>query len=105
MRFRYVYMGLGTLFVAILLTITDPDLGIITELPFGATFIANLAILTKSIIYVAMLHVSRKALFDYLDLEDYFKEAIKTPEGSSGALNATGLYAFAIAIVIFAATH
>ena len=104
MRFRHVFLGLGTLFVAIMLTITDPDAGIITDLSFGAPFIATIAILTKAIVYVALAHIARKGLFDYIDLEDYFKKAIEEPIAAGLALVSVGLFFIGIAILVMSAT-
>lgn len=104
MRFRHVYMGVGSALVLFIWLLTDPDVGIITHMGFGASTVATLVILLKSVLYVAVLHLSRKALMDYLDLEDVFKKAKETSEGAGRAAMGVGLITIAIAIVMFAAT-
>lgn len=105
MRFRHVYMGLGTFFVLVLSMLTDPDSGFIHALPFGAGTIATLVILLKSILYTGLLHMTRKGLLDYFDYEEFVNKAKETSEGAGHALVGVGLYIVAMAIVIFAATH
>jgi hypothetical protein len=104
MRFRHVYMALGSILVIILGLLSDPDTGLIQNMPFGASILASLIILSKAVLYVALLHLSRKALMDYIDLEVYAKEAIKTPEGSAQLTIAVSIYTLAAALVIYAAT-
>ena len=104
MRFRHVYMGLGSLFVILAWVLTDPDIGYIDELPVGSSTIATLIILLKSILYVGVLHVSRKALFDYLDLGTVIQKAMTTSTGSGYVAIAIGLAMIAISITMLAAT-
>lgn len=104
MRFRHVYMGLGSLFVILLSILSDPDQGFIRALPFGASIVASIVILLKGLLYVALLHVSRKGLMDYFDLEEFFNKAKQTSEGAGNATIGFGLYCIAIAICIFAGT-
>lgn len=103
MRFRNVFLGIGSILVVLVLLMSDPDSGLIHNLPFGAGTLSFMIILISSILYVGLLHLSRKALFDYIDLEEYFKKAKLTPEGSGQALIAVGLFSIAVAIVINAA--
>lgn len=104
MRFRHIYMGLGSVLVILLSLMTDPDTGLIKELPFGAGTVATIVILLRAILYVALLHVSRKALTDYFDLEEYCNKAKQTAEGAGNAVIGIGIYTVAMALVIFAAT-
>lgn len=104
LRFRHAYTILGNLLVIALWLLTDPDTGLITNLPFGASTIATLVILLKSTLYITLLHVSRKALWDYLDLERLYTKAVQTPEGAGYATISVALSLIAIAIVILAAT-
>lgn len=103
MRFRNVYMVVGSSLVLLLWILSDPDLGLIQSLPIGASTVATLVMLLKTVLYVAALHLSRKALMDYIDLEVYFKKALGTSTGSGHALVAVGLINIAIAIIIYAA--
>ncbi len=105
MRFRHVFMGIGGSLIVLILLLTDPQNEIITSLPFGSGTLATLIILLTSILFVGVLHLSRKALCDYLDLEEYFKRALLTPEGAGMATIAVGLIMVSIAIVISAAVR
>lgn len=105
MRFRHTYMLFGTLFAILISTLSDPDSGFIQSLPFAASTVATIVILLKSILYVGLLHCSRKALLDYLDLEVFANKALETSEGAGKAMIAVALIMISIAIVIYAATH
>lgn len=107
MRFRQVFMTWGSIFVIVLLMLMDPDFGIIQHLQVGGKAIADLLILLKSIMYVGVLHLSRKALFDYpeCDFRKIAAMAIKTPEGAGKLSIGLGLAMIAVSIVIFAASH
>lgn len=104
MRFRHVYTIVGSILVLAFWTVIDPDLGLITSMSYGASTVASLAILAKAVLYITLLHYSRKALFDYIDLREYFIEAKKTSAGAGIALVATSIFTLAIAIVIYAGT-
>lgn len=105
LRFRHMYMGVGSLLVIALFLLTDPDSGLIQALPFGAGTVANILILVKSVLYVGLLHLSRKAMMDYIDLEEIFKKAMGSSRGAGLFSIAVALMCISIAIVIYAATH
>lgn len=104
MRFRHIYITVGSFFVVLLWVITDPDLGIVQNLPIGGGTIATLLILLKTILYIGMLHVSRRAIIDYIDFKTFLTKAFQTPEGAGLATIAIGLIFIAISITILAAT-
>ena len=104
MRFRSIFLGLGSALVVTVLLLSDPDSGFVKNLPFGAGTLSFLIILVSSILYIGVLHLGRRALFDYIDLEEYFKKAKLSPEGAGYALIAVGLFSVAISIVILAAS-
>ncbi len=97
-------MGLGTLFAITAWILTDPDLELVQALPIGASTVATLIILLKSIFYVGMLHLSRKGLFDYLNLKQFFDEAKTSAQGAGLALIAVSVAMLAISVVMYAAT-
>lgn len=97
-------MVIGSLLTLAVLLLSDPDSGFITDLPFGAGTLTILIVLVSSILYVALLHLSRRALMDYLDLSKYFAKALQTSEGSGLAIIGVGLIMISVAIVILAAT-
>lgn len=105
MRFRYVFMALGSLIVMGAMLLTDPDSGFIQNLSFGASVVATLIILSKVTLYVAAHHFSRKAVLDYLRLDEFFTKAKESPTGAGLAIIGVGLMSMALAIVLYAATH
>ena len=104
MRFRHLFLALGSFLVVNLLLLSDPDNGVIQNLPFGSGTVSTLIILLTSILYIGLLHLGRKSLMDYIDLEQYFKKALSSSEGSGLAIIGVGAMMIAIAIVIFAST-
>lgn len=104
MRFRNILLGLGGLLMVLILIMADPHGGVIAQLPFGSGALATFITLFTSILFVGVLHICRKGLFDYLDLEVYFKKALETSEGAGMALQAVAISMVAISIVIFVAT-
>lgn len=102
-RFRYVFMGIISILAVIVMLVTDPDSGIVQSVPFGANAIASLLPLLKIFIVISILHISRKGLFDYIDLKEYFDKARTSSEGAGNALIGVGLAYVAIAICILAA--
>lgn len=103
-KFRYYFMGLGSLLAILMLFLIDPESKLVTGLPFGAAVIPKLGGLLATIITLAMLHFGRKSLVDYLDLSSIFAKAIETPQGAGLAAVAVGLIYVAVAITILAAS-
>lgn len=103
MKFRYIFMVLGSLLTLAALLLSDPDSGIIQNLPIGGGTVAMIIILSTSTLYVAMLYLSRKAILDYVDLREFFKTALRSPEGAGSAIIGVGLMMVALAITILAA--
>lgn len=104
-RFRYVYIGLGSILAIMLLLISDPQTDLIQNMPFGASTIANLVLMFRVILFAALLHVTRKGLFDYIDLEAVFNQAIRTSEGAGKVFIGMAIFCLAIAILIYAAVR
>lgn len=105
MRFRNIYLGIGSLLMIAIWILTDPRTGLIQSIAPVASTLATLVILFKSIIYVGALHLSRKSLIDYVDLKAFFDKAFLTPEGSGRAIQGIGLMMIAISVVIFTAVN
>lgn len=103
-RFRYIYMFIGSLVVLFALFSADPEVGVLQQLPFGAPLVASLLKLAQIVFFVTIMHLSRRALFDYVDLSDFFTKALETSEGAGRALIAIAIAMLAIALLIFAAT-
>jgi len=106
MRFRYTYMILGSLLVTMALLLTDPDTGMLQNLPFGSGTIAMFLITLKVVIYVALLHLSRKALFDYpeADFQKLIQVATGSPVGAGLIAIALSIATISIALLILAST-
>lgn len=103
MRFRDVFLGIGSILVLILLILGDPAQGVVQDMPFGAATVGLILNLVISVFFVAFLHFSRKALVDYIDLEEFFKKAIESSQGAGMAIIGVGLIMLSVAVVIFAA--
>ena len=101
-RFRYLYMGLFGALALLLLFVTDPDSKLVTALPIAAGFVATIVLLVSAVLYVTLLHLSRRGMFDYVDLSVFFTKAFETPTGAGLALIGIGLSNVAIALVIMA---
>lgn len=102
MRFRHVFLLIGGSLALLLSLIGDPTNSSSFKLPFGEKTFVTLLILLFAIIYIGFLHLARKGLLDYLDLEELFNNAKKTPEGSGLATIAVGLIMISISIIISA---
>lgn len=103
LRFRNIFVIAGGLLVMLLLFMIDPDNRFIQNLPFGSYTIVELTVWLKGILYIGLLYFGRRALFDYIDMSEYFKRASETSEGCGQSLIALGLSMVAISIVILAA--
>lgn len=101
-RFRYLYMGFFSILALLLLFVSDPDSKLVTALPIAAGFVATIVLLVSAVLYVTMLHLSRRGMFDYVDLSVFFTKALSTPTGAGLALVSIGLSNIAIALVILA---
>ena len=103
MRFRYVFLGLGSLYAILLLLLTDVDLGLLYNLPMGKYTIALISNLFVTTLHLGVLYLAVTAFFDYVDIPAFFKKALSSSEGSGLAIIGIGLMSIAIAIVMFVA--
>lgn len=74
LRFRHVFMGLGSAAILAALLVTDPDKGLMTGMLVMA--------LATPVLAVAFSHLARKGLFDYLDLKTVADKAQQEPTGA-----------------------
>ena len=97
MRARNLYAIGGLILVITLWLLTDPDLGLITSLSFGAGLIATIVLLSKGVLGPTLLYLTRKAMFDYpvADFEALGKKAMEHP-------TAAAIYALSIAVLCLA---
>lgn len=103
MRFRDIYLGIGSLLVFMLVFMSDPSVGIVEQLPFGSSTLGLLMNILISLFYIGVLHFSRKALLDYIDLEIIFRKAYESSQGAGLALIGVGLIMISISLVVIAA--
>lgn len=103
MRFRDIYLGVGSVLVLAVVFMSDPSVGLISQLPFGSSTLGLIINIIISLFYIGLLHYSRKALIDYIDMEVFFKRALETSQGAGMALIGVGLIMVSIAMVIVAA--
>ena len=103
-RFRYVYMGIGTVLTMIVFLLSDPTGGggALRNLPFGAGVAASVIMSLWIIFYVLFLHLSRMALMDYVHLSQFFKKALGTPEGAGLAVIGVAIMTLAVSMIIAA---
>jgi hypothetical protein len=86
MRFRNWLLLVGTLIVILALYLTDPDKGVSTVIWLVAA--------SSGLVAVAMAHLVRKGLFDYLDMKTLMDKAMLEPTGA-------GLVFVGVCLVIF----
>lgn len=103
MRFRDIYLGVGSVLVLAVVFMSDPSVGLISQLPFGSSTLGLIINIIISLFYIGLLHYSRKALIDYIDMEVFFKKALESSQGAGMALIGVGLIMVSIALVIVAA--
>lgn len=104
MRFRDIFLGIGSLIVFMLVFMSDPSVGVVGQLPFGSSTLGLLMNILISLFYISVLHFARKALLDYIDLEGIFKKAFETSQGAGLAAIGIGLMMVSIALVVIAAS-
>lgn len=99
-RFQFVFVLTALVFGALLLV--DPDSQIIENLGWGATTIATVLLVLKSVLGLVLLHATRKALFDYIDMGDIYEKCMKDPNSIGAALFSitVGLFVIAFALII-----
>lgn len=103
MRFRDLFIGVGSLLVVLFLLISDPESKLIQHLPFGAATIGVILNITIAVLLMGPLHYGRKAFLDYIDLQQFFTKASETATGAGLAIIGVGLISISISIVILAA--
>ena len=96
MRFRFVSMVLGTLALLAMALLSDPTVGKYLSLPFGGQTMLILKAVSVFGVSCFVIHVSRKTLFDYVDLSKYIEKAAETP--LSAALLVVGVGIFMLSV-------
>lgn len=101
MRFRSVSMIIGCIATFMMVLLSDPFFESL-KLPVGAqTFLFVKSVVMLSIACL-VVHLARKTLFDYINLGDYFRKALETPEGAGRAIQGVSIMLIAVALVYVA---
>lgn len=99
MRFRNISMIIGTIATMALVFLSDPDLGPGMNMLFGT----NTLLLVKSVVALSLaclvLHLSRKTLLDYINVEAFFKKALETSDGAGKAIIGIGVILLAFSVI------
>ena len=83
---------------------TDPDTGLIKNLPIGTNLSNTLLILIPVFLYYAVLYLGRKILFDFINLGELYIKAKEDPVASALIFIGVAITSLALAVVILAAT-
>lgn len=105
MRARNLYVIVGSILVLLLWLVSDPDLNLIENLPFGSGTVVMLLYTVRGILLASMVYVTRKAMFDYpeADFQSLGSIAKREPVGAALYAIAISISTLAFAIVIAAA--
>ena len=99
MRFRFVSMVFGTLALLAMALLSDPTVGKYLSLPFGGQTMLILKAVSVFGVSCFVIHVSRKTLFDYLDLSKPIEKAIETPLSAAVLVVGVGIFVLAVSQV------
>lgn len=92
-----------TWFVICILFLVDPDSGLIQNLPFGAGAVATLVVSLRPIIIITLIHMTRKWIFDYVDLSRIYHSVMESENYVAQALFALSMAVFTLGFaVVFA---
>ena len=94
--FRRIYMFFGSILALASFFATKPDSAFF-QLEYGASTVVMLASLLKATLFVTFMHISRKALFDYIDMGALYRKCLESPVGA-------GLFAIGVALSLVAIT-
>ena len=85
-------MMTGLMIMVVSWILTDPDLGLINDLPFGSNLVTVFTYASRAMILIALLHYCRKAVSDYFDMETAWRSVKDNPM-------AVAIYTLAIAVM------
>lgn len=96
---RSLFLGFGSLFVVLVMLLTEADGGLIQNLPFGSSTATFLIYLSTAVVGVGVLYLCERALFYYVDYFAVYKKAMNTENGPGMIMVAISLQMIAVAIV------
>lgn len=100
LRPRNLYTIYASILVLILMFLGDPQNRFIQNLPYGAGFLATVITQVKAVIAIALLHFTRKAMFDYIDLGDLYDIVIESNNPVAAAIWLLGTAVFVLAFAL-----
>jgi len=71
LRHRYIAFAFLLLLVPLLDVLTDPNTGIITDMPYGASMLSYLVLLSRGLLSVVALYILFKWIFDRLEYQPH----------------------------------
>jgi len=98
MRYRFVFMAITLTLGFGLLVLSTPGLNII-QMDVGADTLSKLMRLFFGLMSVGIFHISRKALFDYIDVSALLAQAIKEPTGAGLAFLGFGVWMLGVSVM------
>lgn len=93
---RFVYLSVIAILGLVLLGATSPNMGLIS-LSYGADAVYRISQIFIGLLGIAVLHLGRKALQDYLDLSKAVEKAMENPVGAGLVCVSVSLTMIAIA--------
>lgn len=104
MRLRTSLFIIAFFIVPILFILTNPDTGIIKDLPVAAEILTYIVYISRAFIGVVLLMVVRKLIHDYpsADVDTLLKEAITGSTSAAIAIVGMAVFSLSYAVVIFA---
>ena len=99
---RTTFLAYGFTFWILNMLVSDPDLGLVQNLPIGSFTITMISLLSWFFPVAILYHVTRKGLFDYYDTENMLKVARTSSEGAGKAVIGMAINNLAVAILIAA---
>lgn len=105
MRFRFVYMAIFTILFLVAAFLGDPDSHFIQHIPMGAGFVASMLVTLRVVLFVTIIHISRKAWFDYIDLSTFFNKAKENPIASAIVIFSMVLVMWLVGFLIWVAVR
>lgn len=104
-RFRNVYMVYFGIVVLLLMIVSDPDNGLIQQLPFGASQVATLILMSRVVLYAALFHITRRGLFDYVNYREFLSQSLKGNMAAAIGALAISVAMIPVAMLIVAAVR
>lgn len=102
LRFRNIYIFTLTVLVLVAFVLFDPDLGLVSDMSWGATTVATFLVLLKAIPAITLLHFSRKAIADYIDIEALYKKIMADDVEKNSAAVGAGLFMIGVGLLLIA---